>query len=265
VDNDGWTLLHSASQTGHLEVVKLLLRRGASVDALNKANQTAAELALENDQAEVAKFIAEYKADASIRNKIRSTTLDTGNTGQHGADEDGEDLSKTSLHSASYGGNIGIVEVLLERGADINGCDENGQSPLIMAASGGRVDVVRLLIERGAEVDSRNRWGWTALLFASRLGHLEVSRVLIDHGANVSARKLDRSTPLHLSVGIGHLEIVNLLLEHGADVYAVNDNGETPYQLSLQNGYRAISDLLWEHGASGERLDEIFLWVKCDV
>ena len=54
---------------------------------LNKANKTAAELASENGKAEVAKFIAEYKADANIRNKIRSTTLDTA---QYGADEDGK-------------------------------------------------------------------------------------------------------------------------------------------------------------------------------
>ena len=53
-------MLHIASRRGHLGVVKLLLRRGADVDVLNNVGRSAAELALENGQAEVAGFISEY-------------------------------------------------------------------------------------------------------------------------------------------------------------------------------------------------------------
>jgi hypothetical protein len=143
-------------------------------------------LASENGKAEVAKFIAEYKADANIRNKIRSSTLDTA---QYGADEDGKDEGNASLHAAAEEGNIDIVKSLLERGVDINSRNADIQTPLHRAAAKGNVDVVRLLIERGAEVDSRDMWGWTPLHTASRYGHLEVSRVLVDHGANVNARQ----------------------------------------------------------------------------
>jgi serine/threonine-protein phosphatase 6 regulatory ankyrin repeat subunit B len=66
INSNGWTPLHAASRRGHLGVVKLLLRRGADVNVLNKANKTAAELALENGKTEVAILIAEYKADAYI-------------------------------------------------------------------------------------------------------------------------------------------------------------------------------------------------------
>jgi ankyrin repeat protein len=84
-DGDGWTPLHSASHNGYLGVVKLLLRRGADVDVVNNADKTAAELASENDKAEVAKFLAEYKADVNVRHNTRS------NTTQYGADEGGKD------------------------------------------------------------------------------------------------------------------------------------------------------------------------------
>jgi ankyrin repeat protein len=64
-DSNGWTVvLHAASRRGHLGVLKLLLWRGADVDVLNKAGRSAAELASENGQAEVANFISEYKANA---------------------------------------------------------------------------------------------------------------------------------------------------------------------------------------------------------
>jgi ankyrin repeat protein len=82
--------LHAASQRGHLEIVKLLLRQGVDVDVLDKANKTAAELASENGKTDVAKFLTEYKGDANIRNKIRATTLDAA---EYGADEDGKEVS----------------------------------------------------------------------------------------------------------------------------------------------------------------------------
>jgi len=65
-DGYGWTSLHTASHSGHLEVGKRLLRRGADAD---DANKVPAKLVSENGKAEVAKFISEYKADANIRNK----------------------------------------------------------------------------------------------------------------------------------------------------------------------------------------------------
>ena len=64
-----WLDLHTTSHRGHLEAVKRLLRRGADVDVVNKANNAAAESASENDKVEVAKFISEYTEDANIRTR----------------------------------------------------------------------------------------------------------------------------------------------------------------------------------------------------
>jgi len=238
--------LHAASRRGHLGVVKLLLRRGADVDMLNKAGRTAAELASENGQAEVAKFIPEYKANADTRNKLQFTTLDTV---EDGVDEDGKDEAKVSLHAAAEEGNIDTLKSLLERGVDINAHDTSNQTPLDRAAAKGNVDIVRLLIERGAKVDSRDKRGWTPLHESSQYGQLEVSRVLLDHGADVNARNWIYWTPMHASACYGYLENVKLLLERGADIHAMNDRGETPYLLSLRRGNREIADLLRKHGA----------------
>ena len=252
--------MHAASRGGHLEVVQLLLRRGADVDVLNKANKTAAELASENDKPKVAKFIAEYKADAKLRNKIRSTTLDTV---QYGAIEDGKDKQKASLHSAAEEGNIDVVRSLLEQGIEINGRNASNQTPLDRAASKGNLDVVRFLVKRGAEVDSCDKKGWTPLHQAARFGHLEVSRLLVDHGANVNARMQIHWTPIHLSSSNGHFEVVKLLLEHGADVHALNGDGQTPYQASLTWGHGKIADLLREHGAGRARSEDLLLYPEC--
>ena len=255
-DNNGLTVLHAASRLGHLGVVKLLLRRGADIDVLDKAGRSAAELASENGQAEVAKFISEYKANANTRNKLRSTSLESI---EFGADDDGRDEANDSLHAAAEEGKIDRVKSLLEQGADINARNASNETPLEKAAAEGNVDVVRLLIELGAEVDSRDMWERTPLHWSSRDGHLDVSRVLLDHGANANARDEDYWTPMHISGGNGHLEMVKLFLERGADVRAVNVEGQTPYQVSLRTGNREIADLLWKHGAGRERLVEVLL------
>ena len=251
MDSNGWTLLHAATQGGHLGVVKLLLRRGVDVDVLDRTNKTAAELASKNGNTEVSKFLAEYKGNANIRNKIRSTTLDAA---EYGADEDGE----ASLHAAAEEGNVDIVKSLLERGTDVCIRNDHDRTPLNLAAMKGNLEVVRLLIEWGAaEVDSRDKSGWTPLHEASRHGHLEVSRVLVDYGANVNAREHSHYTPMHLSAEQGHLGIAKLLLERGADMHALNVHGQTPYQSSLAFGHREFAGLLREHGAGRARFELI--------
>ena len=109
-------------------------------------------------------FISEYKADENIRNKIRTTTLDTA---EYGADEGGTDKGKASLHAAVEEGDIDAVKLSLGRGIDINSRNSHNETPLHLAADRGNLDVVRLLVERGAEVDSRQVFGWTPLHYAS--------------------------------------------------------------------------------------------------
>jgi ankyrin repeat protein len=129
--------------------------------SINLANRTAAELASKNGQAEVVKFISEYKANSNNRNKLLFTALDTV---EYGADDDGKDEAKVSLHDAAEEGNIDAVESLLGRGMDIKAGNASNQTLLDKATAKGEVDVVRMLIERGrAEVDSRDMWGWTPL------------------------------------------------------------------------------------------------------
>ena len=252
-DSNGWTVLHAVSRRGHLRVVKLLLRQGADVDVLNKAGRSAGELASENGQAEVAKFISEYRANPNAGRNLRSMTLDTAV--EYGADDDWKEEAKDLLHAAAEQGDIDTIKSLLERGMDINARNASNKTPLDRAAAKGNVDVVRLLIEGGAEVDSRDKWGWTPLRVSSRDGHVEVSRVLLDHGSNVNIRARDNWTPMHESAAFGHFDMVKLLLEHGADIHALNHKGQTPYQTSLAYGCGEIADLLREHGASGSRFD----------
>jgi ankyrin repeat protein len=78
-------------------------------------------------------------------------------------------------------GHEAVVELLLEKGADMESRDMNyGQTPLWCAAKEGHEAVVKLLLEKGADVESKDRVGRTPLSGAARGGHKAVVKLLLE-------------------------------------------------------------------------------------
>src|SRR5581483_10574059 len=70
----------------------------------------------------------------------------------------------TALHDAALGGNVEVINLLLDRGADVDAVDrESGATPLMEAASLARAAAVGTLLERGANPRLRDHAGKTAL------------------------------------------------------------------------------------------------------
>lgn len=80
------------------------------------------------------------------------------------------------------------VEYYLEKGADIDYRNENGETALLWAASGGNEEMVKFLIEKGADVNSSDNTGKTVLMEAVEYGHFGTVRSLIKNGADVDAK-----------------------------------------------------------------------------
>ncbi|PMD55239.1 ankyrin, partial [Hyaloscypha bicolor E] len=55
---------------------------------------------------------------------------------------------RTPLYRASMNGHVDIVKLLLEKGADVNAADRDGQTPLYRAFANRHVDIVKLLLEK---------------------------------------------------------------------------------------------------------------------
>ena len=73
----------------------------------------------------------------------------------------------------------------IHSGADLNGVDSGGWTPLFHAANQGHTEGVKLLIQAGADVNHGKETGFTALFSAVLGGHVEVVRVLLDAGAEI--------------------------------------------------------------------------------
>ncbi len=82
-----------------------------------------------------------------------------------------------------------------------------------MAAFGGNVDVVKLFLERGADPNIKNKDGWTTLHEAAFSGHVNVVKLLLVYGADPTVKDKDGKTPLDLARAWGHREVVSVIEE----------------------------------------------------
>ncbi len=87
------------------------------------------------------------------------------------------------LRAASAGNADTVRTLLVSPNVDVNGIDENGNTPLILAARFGHDEVVTALLIAKADVTTKNNEGKTALMLASEGGHDETVRALTQAGA----------------------------------------------------------------------------------
>ncbi|MGZ5305994.1 MAG: ankyrin repeat domain-containing protein [Actinomycetota bacterium] len=119
---DGFTALHLPAFFGGVDATRLLLDRGADVDAHGRGWMTGTPL---------------NSAAAGGHTDVARLLLDTG------ADPNARQASGwTPLHSAAHNGDLELVELLLARGADLGATNDDGATVLSMAAEGGSAEVV---------------------------------------------------------------------------------------------------------------------------
>jgi len=125
------------------------------------------------------------------------------------------------MHAAREG-NMAIVRILLESGADINAEGGEYGRPLQSAANWGRVRVAQLLLERGADVNAKEgRYGFA--LNAAANVHItpeqesctEIARLLADFGASINAKCGAYGSALCTAWAFRKKHMARWLLENG--------------------------------------------------
>jgi len=127
---------------------------------------------------------------------------------------------------------VDALRETLDSGADPNGADKGGLTPLMEAALTGQTAMATVLLDRGADVNARDRGDWTALHYAAQDSQLEIARLLVSRGAQIDARDSDGNTPLWRAVFSSKGEdMVQLLVRSGADRTLKNNHGISPKDL----------------------------------
>jgi hypothetical protein len=163
----------------------------------------------------------------------------------------------TPLFFVALCGFSGLAKhLIITRALDVNAKVHFNWTPLFAASRNGHVGVAQVLLDHGADVNLQDTYKQTPLSWASSRG-LEFVRLLLKHGANVNTQDcLIRKTPLHRAAGCGNFEIVRLLLDHGADMHIRNEYGSTPFQLATRKEHHDITQLLLDRGAEEEEEEE---------
>ncbi len=155
----------------------------------------------------------------------------------------------------------------LAAGTSLETPDRNGHPPIVWLPA-GNIDVLELLLEAGAEVGIRDRAGFTPLHWAAsfwRVGteySIAAARALVEAGADADARGPGGRSPLHMAAAVipapprdaASTEMETLLVQAGADVNARTESGRTPLHLALNNP--AVASRLLELGADREARDD---------
>jgi ankyrin repeat protein len=160
-------------------------------------------------------------------------------------------LTTTPVVLASSRGDLGIVRVLVEAGADVNAKEHskvrNVDHTALSMASELDVEIVRYLLGKGAKVDERVEFGGTVLMAAARKGDPELIDVLLAAGANPNAEDDNGFTPLSCAVESGKESPVRTLVAKGADVNHANAGWKmTPLHHAIRAGSVDMVRLLLE-------------------
>ena len=172
-DKDHDTPLHLATFSGMLEIARVLLDHGANVNVENKQGRTPLHQAVRG------------KYDSQERGVALVQLLLERGANVHAQDKDHE----TALHSAAFSGRFEIVKVLIDQGVNTTVENKHGETPLHLVSRSQYVPqeygvgIVQLLLKRGVDVNALDRRQHTALYYASGLGNVDIARVLLDHGA----------------------------------------------------------------------------------
>ena len=270
----GVTPLMHAAALGSLDTMRLLLDKGADVNARSAAGATALMWAAA-DPAKV-KLLVERGADVKLASESGRTALllaamsdQSAETVRlllgRGADAKVLDREQTStLVSAAYGNDTDALRQLLKAGAPVNQANVAGSTPLMNAAANGNLEAVKLLLAAGANVNAQSGapgqqvkngtidlGRFTPLILASAYGPSSVVKTLLDADANVNATEARGMTPLMYAAATDHgdIEIARMLMARGADLTVKSTAGETALDWAHKMGETPLTALLRKAGA----------------
>jgi len=248
----------TAARAGQLDAVKVLVSRGANINAHEKfRGQTALMWAAAERHPQIVKFLLEHGADWKARSLSRDTQMPKLSAASSITPMARGGL--TALDFAAREGDVESARFLLDAGADINQLDADDTHALTIALMNKHYTFAKFLLDRGANpnlADSRGRTPLYAAIDARNedysalptrkdddpLPSVEIVQALLDHGANPNAaltRNLpgrsgmdsgDTSlgvgaTPLMRAARAGDAEVMRALLRKGADPKHETDAG----------------------------------------
>jgi ankyrin repeat protein len=165
-------------------------------------------------------------------------------------------MSARSLRSVIHANGPDLaaqVQAHIERGTQLDGPNEYGESPLRVASNNGRFDIVAMLLDAGANWYELE---WTYTIQETVFGTLDSMRASILAHQDLEKTDFWRRTPLLVAILTGDVDKAELLLELGADPAALGRCGKTAPAYAIQRGDLTMLQWLVDQGFNMEACDD---------
>ena len=247
--------LHWAVIGNQLEMARYLLSEGAYIEGDDDLGGYTP--LMETSSLEMVQLLIKNGANVNAKNKFNYTPLHKAVFNFMGADPDEKQCEK-------------ILNLLLEKGADIDAQDGNGITPLMGAVQ--KPKVAKLLINKGAKLDIQNTNGETALMYAVKGGLLKVvlmipvvgasiesTKLLVNKGADVNIQdKWGKTALMHAAGGVNaqgnkygtYTDVLELLLDKGAQLELKDKEGHTALYWAYRYNRTKSGEILLARGAN---------------
>ena len=149
-----------AAFVSNLEIVKLLVERGAQVNSVTPKNSTALRCACWHGNMDMVRYLVEKGGDIHISKERNATNLLVT-------------ITQRRFNMTTY-----LVD---EAGFDVNECDAKGRSPLYMAVAAESLEIILFLLDRGARNFPSTHDQMSPLMWAAETLQTEIFDVILSH------------------------------------------------------------------------------------
>eukprot|EP01114_Cavostelium_apophysatum_P021105 TRINITY_DN7267_c0_g1_i1.p1 TRINITY_DN7267_c0_g1~~TRINITY_DN7267_c0_g1_i1.p1 ORF type:complete len:426 (+),score=87.95 TRINITY_DN7267_c0_g1_i1:57-1334(+) len=217
------TPLHFAAKKGFSSVVELLLEFGADASLRKENGQSALDDAASGGFLSVVKLL-----------------LDKGNANMYDVNYD----MMTAFHFAVFEGHHDVAKEFIMRGMNVNTKRNVGAVAMHDAAAGGNLKMINLLLDNGADINAVNDEGITPIIAAVNNGHLRTVDLLLQRGVDADT-KTSGETPLKMVRRFKDQPMENILLRlerKPVDLFTAGDVRHFVASLGLSKYYQTLKD-----------------------
>ncbi len=240
---DGRTLLHRATEKGNTRMVVAMIRAGADANERTSSGATPLLIAISLKQAATAEALLQFP---EVRRGVNEYTNQT------------DRQERNAFQLALARGLTGIVETMLDFGANVNAPDAEGVTPLRYAILQGNLPLVKMLVDHGA--DAGKALGGRTMPVILAAGSLEIAdgaarakivEFLISRGADPGVVQPGTGmSPLSLAIMVSNGEqTVAELLKYPFNMDTHDSEGFTPIYYTLQKNTNALLQMMIGAGA----------------
>lgn len=191
-DINSGDFLFCAAQAGLIDMVTLLLDKGADINKVNNyAYRSPIMAAAQYGKKDIVELLIKRGANLDIQDEYGDTAL--------------------HLSSKSFNKCDDIVKMLILADADVNKINKEQETFLMMVIKNNSEEIAEMVIERTKDVNLKDKYESTAIALAIKKGKYRIVKLLIDKIESIEGCAY-LNYLLELAIYHGHLEIVDLIL-----------------------------------------------------